>query len=122
MDKRKDAGALSEAELDTLFRASESEGPLPSGDLIARIMADAEAEQAVAALARPARPSVLAGLRETLGGWAGLSGLAGAAAMGLIIGVFPPEALSTYSDTVLGIGTATFSDYVPGLGEVQLDG
>ncbi|MEM9350611.1 MAG: hypothetical protein AAGA47_10135 [Pseudomonadota bacterium] len=123
MDKRKDAGALSEAELDTLFRASEGEAPLPSGDLITRIMADAEAEQAVAALASSApRPSGLAGLREALGGWAGLSGLAGAAAMGLIIGVFPPEVLSTYSDTVLGISSATFSDYVPGLGEVQLDG
>lgn len=121
MDNRKDTDALSEAELDLLFRAAEEEAPLPSSDLFDRIMADAAAMQPVVEPATAQRQSWLTGLRETLGGWAGLSGLAGAVATGLIIGVFPPEALGSYAESVLG-GEAYLSDYVPGLSEVSFDG
>ncbi|MEM8591815.1 MAG: hypothetical protein AAGF13_04745 [Pseudomonadota bacterium] len=118
MDKRK--SELSEAELDTLFSASDAEAPLPSGDLMARILADAEAEQG--ARSEPvARRGFLGTLREALGGWAGISGLAGAVATGLVIGVFPPDALSYYSSLLLG-GDVIYSDYVPALSEVSFDG
>jgi len=129
MDKRKDAQDLSEAELDTLFRASDAEAPLPSGDLIARILADAEAVQApVATLATASAPAPaprgawLRALRDTLGGWTGVSGLAGAVAMGLVVGVFPPEALSTYSEALLGVSLGGYADYVPALDGVSFDG
>lgn len=128
MDNREQESALSDAELDRLFQASDSEAPLPSGDLMARILADAEAmapAAAAPAVSAPVQAGFLSRLRETLGGWGGLSGLAGAAAMGLIIGVFPPAALSDYAVAVLG-GEVAVTDYLPGLeggfAEAGIDG
>ncbi|MEM6477409.1 MAG: hypothetical protein AAF647_00030 [Pseudomonadota bacterium] len=128
MDKNRTAKSdLSDAELERLFQASDAEASLPSGDFMARILADAQALQPQPSLApAPVPPRALtqspfAALREALGGWRGLSGLAGAVATGLVIGVFPPEALATYADGLLN-GEALFSEYVPGLGEVSFDG
>lgn len=121
---------LTEAELDRFFKASDVEAPLPSGDLMARILSNADAQQAQAFAPPPPSTtpsearSVFAGLKETLGGWAGLSGLGAAVATGLVIGIFPPAQLVTYAEVLTG-GQAYFSDYVPGdagLGTVTFDG
>ncbi|MEM6727161.1 MAG: hypothetical protein AAF618_01560 [Pseudomonadota bacterium] len=116
MDKRdKD---LSEAELARLFEAADAEAPLPSAALFARILADAEEVRAPI----PASvPGFFSGLRDALGGWAGLSGLAGAVATGLVIGIFTPEALASYAEGLFG-SAALFSDYVPDLAAVSFDG
>ncbi|MEM1236835.1 MAG: hypothetical protein AAGI10_07690 [Pseudomonadota bacterium] len=129
MDSRKEDMALSDAELDRLFEASDAQAPLPSGDLMARILADAEAQASAPVAPMPASvvpaQSFLSRLRETLGGWGGVSGLAGVAAVGLIVGIFPPVALSDYAASVLGTDTSV-TDYLPGLeaalGEVVIDG
>ncbi|MEO0486575.1 MAG: dihydroorotate dehydrogenase [Pseudomonadota bacterium] len=127
MDKRKPDGPLSEAELDALFGAATQEAQLPSADMMARILADAATEQSRQAAQRAAPapqatpPTLFARIHDTLGGWAGLSGLAGAVATGLVIGVATPDTLSTYASAVLG-GDALLTDYVPGLDGVAFDG
>ncbi|MDU8909969.1 hypothetical protein [Aestuariicoccus sp. MJ-SS9] len=91
-DKRKPDTGLEE-----YFAAARDAAPLPPGDLLARIEADALAEQA--ALARPRRagavPSGLwADLRQALGGWPAFAGLAASACVGLWIGVSPPASVA----------------------------
>lgn len=109
---------LNAEELDTLFAASDSEGVLPSVDLVARILADAEREQAVA---RAEQRPWHARLQDMLGGWRGMSGLAGAVATGLVIGMFPPDMLLLFTEALIGAELSA-ADYVPRLGEVAFDG
>ncbi|CUH82451.1 hypothetical protein SAMN04488093_11411 [Tropicibacter naphthalenivorans] len=80
--------------LDAFFAAARDDVPLPSGDLMARIQAEALAEMPVAG-ARAA-PGFWAQLRDALGGWKGAAGLAAACACGVWIGISPPEGLSDY--------------------------
>ncbi len=120
-----EAKDVADAALEQLFEAAQKNAPLPSGDLMARILADAAAEQAknqAQEAPRRAAPSPVLGLRAALGGWAGLSGLAGAVALGLMIGIFPPDGLTSYTDLVLGSGSTGLSDYLPGLEGVSIDG
>ncbi|MCB2115096.1 MAG: dihydroorotate dehydrogenase [Rhodobacteraceae bacterium] len=77
-----------ERELEGLFRAARALSPAPSGALMARVLADAEA-----ARPRPAPdPTPVSGvaapswIAQLLGGWRGLGGLATAGAAGLWIG------------------------------------
>lgn len=82
---------LNDRELDSFFAAARADAPLPSGTLLARVLADAEA-----AMIRPAgpAPAVRAASRgglidaalAAIGGWAGLGGLATATAAGVWIG------------------------------------
>ncbi|WP_089280310.1 hypothetical protein [Antarctobacter heliothermus] len=87
------------AGLDSFFAAARAEAPQPDGGFLARIEAQALAEQPVArggapAVARPRPTGVLRQLREALGGWAGMAGLATACAAGIWIGVSPPDGLT----------------------------
>lgn len=121
MTERKDirddlfpAGA-DDAELESFFSAARAEAPQPGGDFLARIGAQALAEQPAPrvvppVLARPRSPGLLQQLREALGGWAGVAGLATACAAGIWIGVSPPDSL-----TVLWGGDAA------ALGTIGLD-
>ncbi|MGP6087551.1 hypothetical protein [Antarctobacter jejuensis] len=98
--------------LETYFAAARAEKPQPSGDFLARMEAMALEQQPVA---RPEReiapePTVSTGLirqlRDALGGWAGMAGLATACAAGLWIGISPPEGLSDYwNGSTAGLGT-----------------
>lgn len=77
--------------LEAFFAAGRGHAPAPSESLLARVLADAEAEMArpvpAMAAARPApRPGLLASVAAALGGWAGLGGLATATAAGVWIG------------------------------------
>ncbi len=91
---------ISDDDLDRMLTRLGAEVPAPSDDLMARIMADAEA-------LRPIPGALIAGEPEgffesflsLLGGWKGAGGLVSAGIIGLWIGVSPPSTLeSTTTD------------------------
>lgn len=88
-----------DAALEAFFDATRRTTPVASGAMLARILADAETVRttAQAPARRPVRP---ARLRDLLGGWPSMAGLAAATLAGLWIGAGLPEA-------------------VPGMGEAQ---
>ncbi|MFG6584285.1 hypothetical protein [Sulfitobacter sp. 1A12779] len=75
-------------DLEDFFAAARANPPQVSADLQARVLADAEAHMPKA----PRQPWHQA-LWQLLGGAAGLSGLATAAAVGVWVGVAPPEGM-----------------------------
>lgn len=86
----------------------------PPGDaLMARVLADAEAEQAAresaAARARPAREGALRSAFRALGGWPAVAGLSAATVAGVWFGVNPPEALAITAQTLLQGGAASYA-------------
>lgn len=94
-------------DLDALFAHARGIRPEPSPDLLARILADAEAT----ARARPAppraappqrRPGWLPALMDALGGWPALGGLAATAVLGLTLGVAQPTGLATLAAPLWG--------------------
>lgn len=96
-----------EAELERALAAARAHPPEPSGDFMARLMADAEAavpDAAAPAAARPARRGWLARAVAVIGGWPVVAGLAAAACAGLWIGVTAPAAV----ETALGAGAESF--------------
>ena len=99
-DKRTD---LTDLELDDLFASARTVNPDPTDDFMGRLFADiddvADGFEQVT-LPTEARRSLLASLWAALGGWAGASGLAAAAAAGLWIGISPPSSLSSVTDVI----------------------
>ncbi len=94
-----------ELDLDDLLAEARSARPLPSDDLMARILADAEevaeARERPIPVAAPAR----AGWRDwlaTLGGWPAVGGLVASTLAGLWIGVAQPAPLSDLAASVWG--------------------
>ena len=87
--------------LDALF--VEAGGQVPSPHLVARVLADAEAEQSVA----PSDHSLPAARRGfwtsppafigALGGWGGFGGVTAAGLVGLAVGFWSPDAIDTLS-------------------------
>ncbi|PTX56880.1 hypothetical protein C8N43_1545 [Litoreibacter ponti] len=85
--------ALSEAELDALFDAARDDAPVPSAQLLARIAADAAAEQQAFLAPRevaPPQPWWRQAFSE-IGGLPALSGLAVSACAGVYLGFANPE-------------------------------
>ncbi|QXT40957.1 mechanosensitive ion channel family protein [Gymnodinialimonas ceratoperidinii] len=88
--------------LDALLAQAGSDGPSP--DLMARVLADAEAVQAARAAAQavpsaatdpaPANRSWLEILLGALGGWSAISGITAAGVMGLAVGLYSPDTIS----------------------------
>ncbi|WP_305971934.1 MULTISPECIES: hypothetical protein [unclassified Mameliella] len=96
--------------LGLFFAAARAETPQPGGDFLARIEAQALAEQprvsSPAPVVLPRRPERLAQLREALGGWIGVTGLATACAAGILIGVSSQDSLSVFwGGDAAGLGT-----------------
>lgn len=83
-------------------------GPVevPSDDLMARVLADAEQVQADAAHApaTPKRRAASFGLLALIGGWPAAAGLVTAGVMGIWIGANPPSVLLQTSDLLLDSG------------------
>ena len=75
--------------MEALFAEARVNPPDPPDELMARVLADARAQQSV--IAAPQRSWRL--LWRGIGGLPGLSGLAAATVVGFWIGVAPPEAL-----------------------------
>lgn len=103
---KRDVTYLDDLELEALFAAAQDEVITPSDALLARVMADAEAEIATgaeaaadvcAARSEPANRRVLAALIATLGGWRSIAGLATAGVAGLVIGLGAPVSATTES-------------------------
>ncbi|MEM7318080.1 MAG: hypothetical protein AAF408_03560 [Pseudomonadota bacterium] len=85
-------------ELDLLFDTAKRETDRLPADLAARIIRDAQTEQAAwtTKVAQDAPPLTLRQqILSQLGGWPGLGGLATACAAGVWIGLAPPVALQT---------------------------
>jgi hypothetical protein len=93
-------------DLDDLFAQARSAGPVPSEALMARVLADALAEQPKPVVAVPVavvRPEGLwSRLAALFGGAGALAGIGSAAAAGLFIGYVQPSGLSTLGEAVLG--------------------
>ncbi len=90
--------SMRDYELDALFEAAAKDAAqTPSADLMARVLADAEAMQPTPAALVPGplpRRGMLAGIVSALGGWPSLGGLAAATMAGLWIGFSAtPDAL-----------------------------
>lgn len=97
MEKRKEMA--DEVDLDALFKAAQDADPVPSADLMARVLADSVAVQAgFAAQAVPVRTTRgwLAQAKEMVGGWAGASALTAVMCMGLIFGFSAPETVMNF--------------------------
>ena len=108
--------------LDDLFAQARQVSVQPPEDLVARIMADAAAQQQASDMVQSA-PSVglFSRLLETLGGWPAVSGLAAATVAGVWIGVAPPSSVEAVTAPLLGESVAVSllgSELDFGLGEL----
>ena len=93
-------------DLDAFFAAARREVPAPSEALMARVLVDALAAQpAPRAAVRTPRPGLWTQLREAMGGWPAMGGLATAGVVGLWIGISPPAAVTDMASDVLGLQT-----------------
>lgn len=93
---------LGKDDLEDFFGAARRLAPDPSDALMARVLADALAVQGAAVRHVPARPGLLAQLRDALGGWPAIGGLATAGVMGLAIGIGAPAGLGDLTAALLG--------------------
>ena len=104
--------------LDPFFAAlRDIEVPEAGPDLLARVLGDAEAEQArraVPAMTRGAgaRPGLFATFLRAIGGWPAMGGLAAATFAGVWIGVAQPATLSeNVSPWLQSIGLTSADDF-----------
>ncbi len=105
-------------DLDDLLALARSRPMEPSDALMARVLADALAEQprAVAAQTVPfgvPRRGWLSLVAEVFGGFGGLAGVGGAAVAGLVLGFVQPAPVTEFADAVLGVQAASV-DLMPG--------
>lgn len=92
-----------EPDLDALLAEARALRPRPSDDLMARILADADAARPVPAASRPAaRPRWMAPFLTALGGWPALGALAASVVLGLGLGVTQPAVLSGLTGALRG--------------------
>ncbi|WP_300516596.1 dihydroorotate dehydrogenase [Aliiroseovarius sp.] len=111
--------------LESFFEAGRADAPVPSQDLMARILADAQANMpAPAPIATPARRGLLAGLLAAVGGWPSVATMATAAVAGVWLGFVQPDALNSLSGgTLLPGSTATayeVDDLIPSYGSFDV--
>jgi hypothetical protein len=118
---------LSDAELDILFEQARDVNGAPSEDLLARIMADADAEMPrTAPKEQPILPSNAPGffsvLLSQIGGMAGAAGLAAAGVSGLLIG-FADLGLQDIAAQAIGLEIVDYdlSDLYPDFSSSQED-
>lgn len=130
-----DTDKRTDGDLEVFFQAAREVAAEPSPDLMARVLADAYAEQDAAAIAtgadtagapaetpRPPRRRI-AGLLEAIGGWPAVAGLAAATLAGVWIGYNPPAALDNLSLDLLDSGYAlTMDSSLPGIDYLLADG
>lgn len=105
-------------ELDDLFATARRSPPVPSDDLMARVLADALAEQPaprpVAAPQPAPRGSWWGALTSALGGGV-LAGIGTAAAAGLMIGYVQPAPVTAVADALLSGSAIQSVELIPTL-------
>ncbi len=85
--------------LDDLFALAQAKPVMPSDDLMARILADADAVQ----VAAPApTQSIWADFFDIIGGWPSVGGLAMAGVTGVWFGIAPPATVTTFAADLIG--------------------
>lgn len=94
-------------DLDDLFATAAAQRMAPSEALMARVLADAKAEQPRAPVGLPARPAaprpgLWAALAEIFGGGGALAGIGTAAVAGVVIGFAQPAGLGNLTEAVFG--------------------
>jgi hypothetical protein len=95
------------SDLDDLFAKAAKQSMAPSDALMARVLADAMAEQPRAVQVQPPRPraasfGLWARLAELFGGGGALAGIGTAAVAGVVIGFAQPAGLGTLTEAVWG--------------------
>ncbi len=101
-------GDLTDDDLDDLFAEARGLEPQPSGDLMARILADAAREMRGPVPMAPQAP-VRGGWREwiaALGGWPAAGALAFSTVAGIWIGISAPAGLSQLAPELWGEGVS----------------
>lgn len=120
-------GMMPETGLDDLFAEARAVRAVPSEALMARVLADALAEQPKAAV--PVMSAVPAGRTQTglwarlawaFGGVGGLAGMGTAAVAGLFIGFVQPSGFAGIEDAMLGTPLETV-ELIPSM-DALLDG
>ena len=120
-----DKTMLDDAALEAFFEAGRARAPEPGPDLMARIMADADAEiDARAPVATPAarraRNGFWAALVSGIGGWPAVASMATAAVAGVWLGFASPDQLNSLAGGLLPTEDATseaayeLEDLLPG--------
>ena len=121
-----DKKPLNDRELDALFATAADNAPAPSDDLMARIMADAQAELPQVALVRspaPRKASWFGAKIAAIGGWPTAAGLASAAVAGLMIGLVTPDSLQGLAeDYLVAASVFEFDDFMPSYGDLLGEG
>lgn len=101
--------------MEALFSAARREAPMPTVDLVARMLKDAQtAQPAAPVLAAPEEPQGLWSLVvQAIGGWPSVAGLATATVAGIWIGVSPPAAVDALAYDYLEGSDSYFTEIVP---------
>ena len=100
--------------LEAFFDDAKKSAPDVPDGLMARIMADAQAEtdRRVQIASAAAPKSVWAQILGAVGGWPALAGLSAATLTGVWIGLNPPAAVGNTLAQVMGQDGAAVSDYM----------
>ncbi len=88
--------------LDSLFAQARTANPEPSDDLMARVLADADAVQPRPGVVPASGMGIWARILDTLGGWPAVSGLAAATVAGIWVGVAPPTSVEDLTANLIG--------------------
>ncbi len=113
-----DRDRAQDAPLEEYFAAARAAPPETAPDFLARVSAEAEAfalqHGARARRADRDRPGLWQGLREALGGWPALTGLATAGLAGLWLGFAPPAGIAAslgdlWTGAGADVGTALYA-------------
>ncbi|MEJ6708798.1 MAG: dihydroorotate dehydrogenase [Amylibacter sp.] len=100
--------------LEVLFAAAKADDPVPSGDLMVRIMADAIGAQkpTVAPISTPERRGFGQTLSDVFGGWAGATTLVACVGLGVVVGFASPDVVLSYlPGAEFGLGDDVFGLY-----------
>ena len=102
-----------EAELEAMFAEARDDAPSPSNDLLARIEAQALAEQPAPVQVVAPAPAKARGWFDWhmgVGGWSSLGGLTAALVVGFGIGFSSPDTLTTLTPSFLSTDTSELDD------------
>jgi len=88
--------------LDDLFAQAREVKPVPSDDLMARVLADADSMLPSSGVMSAAQTSLWARIMDAIGGWPAVSGLAAATVAGVWVGVAPPASVEDLTASFIG--------------------